>query len=155
MAFGYGHPTVDAAESAVAGGIGAGAGVASAVALDIADSQGLLGATEVIDGLKNSELIDFAAGAAVGGVGLAGAFGKGPLKQHQGAAAAAAGYGIGMGVVGAILLLTDTSIASPAAPAPAGAGRWGGAGQGGAGQGRGAAVTPLSGNQRVIQDLSQ
>lgn len=151
MAFGYGHPNVDAAESAVGAGIGTGVGVVQAVALDFVDSEGKLGAP-LITGVKNSQLADFGVGGVTAGLGLAGAFGKGPLKAKQGAAAAAAGYGLGQAIVGAILLVTGTSVAGPARATPAG--RWGGAGQGRGSPARAGVVTPPSGNQQVIADLS-
>jgi hypothetical protein len=113
MAFGYGHPTIDSAEAAVAGGIGAGAGVVQAVALDVLDSNGSLGAP-VIGGIKNSQLADLAVGGVAGGLGVAGAFGKGPLKAKQGAASAAAGYGIASAVVGILFIATKYSVAAEA-----------------------------------------
>ncbi len=152
MAFGYGHPTVDSAEAVLTTGGGAVVGVGQAAALDLADTQGMLG-TPLITGIKNSQLADFAIGGATAAVGAAGAFGKGPTKKHTGASLFLTGYGIGQIAIGALLNLTGSALSArggAARGAPASGNRWGGGMRaGGAG-----AVLPPSGNQRVINELS-
>ena len=93
MAYGYGAPTANAAHLATGAIVGAGIGATQAIALNAADAAGALGAPVIPAIGTNGQLIDYVAGGAALGLGLAGAFGKGPLKSKTSISAAVATYG--------------------------------------------------------------
>ncbi len=101
-----------AAKSAVAAVGGAALGVAQVAALEAADSVGSLGAPIIPQIGTNGQLVDYITGGAALVLGGAGAFGKGPLKQHPVASTAVTAYG-GTAVIGGVVsAVAGTSIGS-------------------------------------------
>lgn len=93
MAYGYGAPTANAAHLATGAVVGAGIGATQAIALNAADAAGALGTPAVPALGTNGQLIDYISGGAALALGLAGAFGKGPLRSKTSVSAALATYG--------------------------------------------------------------
>ncbi|MGI0066835.1 MAG: hypothetical protein ACREB9_00185 [Thermoplasmata archaeon] len=118
MAYGYATPNENSVYAATSAVIGGAAGAAQVIGLTALDAQGMLGTPVLKDVLTNGQLIDVITGIAGLGLGIVGAFGKGPLKGHPAVSTALAAYG-GTCLVGATVtrLATSSVGASPAAVA--------------------------------------